>query len=195
MRQLRLRLRSSILFLFTALTFFFLLTLNALISSSNELNPLAAPAPSPSVIDGPSFWSDFHQSDIYELHAKAPKKKASSFNADQVEQLYQLIRSAREEKPSLSNSSWSLEKFLGQATAVTVISNDTRHRPESAESAAAVIRSSSGETLKSMNEHDRRELRAFLRRRFQRWKDEHQRDPLVTLAEIMHDSLAQDEPT
>lgn len=195
MRQLRLRLRSSILFLFTAFTFFFLLTLNALISSSNELNPLAAPAPSASLIDGPSFWSDFHQSDIYELQAKAPtKKKTSSFSADQIEQLYQLIRSAREEKPSLSNSTWSLEKFLGQATPTSVISNETRHRPESAESAAA-IRSSSGQTPKSMNEHDRRELRAFLRRRFQRWKDEHQRDALVTLAEIMHDSLAQDEPT
>ena len=192
MRQLRLRLRSSLIFILTALTLAFVLTFNALISSSSELNPLAAPLPS---ADSPSLWSAFHQPNIYDLNGLPPtttkkKQRVWPTNADR---LYQLVRSAREERPALRNSSWSLEKFLVRSS-TSVSSNEThpqqQQRAESGESPGA----SSTRALTSMNEDDQRELRAFLLRRLQRWKDEHQQDPLITLAEIMHASLAQDEP-
>ena len=98
MRHIRLRLRSTILSILAILTIFFLITLYTLIWSTNELEKqdqsrdLQIP---PGVIP---FWSAINHQNIYDLHATPANTvfiRPSNITQRRIEELYQLIRSAR----------------------------------------------------------------------------------------------------
>jgi hypothetical protein len=209
MRYLRLRLRSSIFFSLTTLTFVFVITLHTLIWSTAELEiqeqTTEAPKPLPPVAI--PFWSALNQPNIYDLKATPSKKlknHLSYITSDRINELFQLIRNARNEqiissdkqKTRSIDSTWSFEKFVGQKTQST--QNDTNTQIDTADSAA--IKQSNAKlfnsttTKKTMNDVDKIQLRYFIHRTLTKWKQEHQNDKIVTLADIMHDGLVQDEP-
>jgi hypothetical protein len=215
MRYSRLRLRSSIFFSLTTLAFFFLITLHTLIWSTAELEiqeqnseapkPPAPPPPPPAAL---TFWSALDQPNIYDVKATSSKKLINHspyITSNRIDELFELVRNARHDQIDLSDkkkshsidSTWSFAKFVGQKTPSP--HNDTNTHVDTADSAAIkqsnpILQFNLTTTKTTMNEVDKMQLRYFVHRVLTKWKQEHQNDKTVTLADTMHDALIQDEP-
>ena len=50
-------------------------------------------------------------------------------------------------------------------------------------------------TEKTVSERDKIQLRNYIHRVLSNWKKEHQNDKIVTIADLMHDELAREEPS
>ncbi|CAF0921846.1 unnamed protein product [Adineta steineri] len=213
MRHIRLRLRTSILFILATLTIFFLITLNTLIWSTNELEQVEEnrdiPIP-PGVIP---FWSAINHQNIYDIHATSVNTifiRPSNISQRRVEELYELIRNAKnddtqsvdKEKLFPIDSTWSFDKLVEQQQAHD--NDDTnKQTPEThadtADSAAkttkTTIRPDLTTSAKSVSEYDKIQLRNYVHQSLAKWKKEHQNDKIINLADLMHDELLRDEPS
>lgn len=208
MRHLRLRLRSSVVFSLTTLSFVFLITLHTLVWTTTELElsqQIPEPPKPPVAIP---FWSALDQANIYDVKATSQNKlnrHSSYITSDRIDELYQLVRQSRNEQIQVSNkiksfpinSPWNFEKFLGQKLQTNI--NDTNTHIDTADSAAKKQSNNKHQfdmttTEKTMNEHDKKQLRDFIHHTSTKWKKKHQSDKTISLADIMHDALAQDEP-
>jgi hypothetical protein len=212
MRHIRLRLRSAILFILALLTIFFLITLYTLIWSTNELDRREQnrdPPIPPGVIP---FWSAINHQNIYDLHATPANTvfiRPSHITQQRVEELFQLIRHARTDETRLIEDEtrfpidpkWSFEKLVAQQQSHE--QNDkTKQTPEThvdtADSAAkttqTTVHPDSTTTEKTVSAFDKIQLRNYVHQVIAKWKKEHQNDKITTIADIMHDQLAHDEP-
>ena len=172
MWQLRFRLRSLLVFLLTAISFSFFITLNTLIRSNNELES---------------------QSD---LGISKDRVFLSKSNINPIDKLYEkVIHQNEQTAASTRTDRWKLEKFFVLHSFVAK-NNDTNSHIDTFDSALASKESSTSSTFPTaiINETDRIQLRSYIRQRLTLWKNKHYRDPIVSLAEIMHESLVQDEP-
>jgi len=208
MRYSRLRLRSSIVFSLTTLTVFFIITLHTLIWSTAELElqEQISESPKPPVVI--PFLAALDQANIYDLKATRINKlhnHAPYITSDRINELFQLVRNARNDQINLSdtiksysiNSTWIFEKFFGQKLQTN--NNDTNTHIDTADSeikkqSNIKLQLNFTTTEKSMNEHDKIQLRYFIHHALTKWKELHQNDKVITLADIMHDGLSQDEP-
>ncbi len=212
MRHIRLRLRSSILFILAILTILFLITLYTTIWSTNELEREVlnrdAPIP-PGVVP---FWSAINHQNIYDLHATPANTifiRRSNISQRRIDELFQLIRIARTDEIQLTNkekffpidANWDFQKLVAQQR-----SNDPEDKKkqdpdahaDTADSAAktsTTIHSDLTTTEKTVSEHDKIQLRNYIHRVLSQWKKEHQNDKIVTIADLMHDELAREEPS
>lgn len=216
MRHIRLRLRSSILFILALLTIFLLTTLYTTISSTNELEREEqfrnAPIP-PGVIP---FWSAINHQNIYDLHASSDNPvfiRRSNITQRRIEELYQLIRNARADEGERTNKekaypldpNWDFEKLVAQQQ--TPESDDTnKQNPETHGDDAADSGKKSTTTTttnhpdlttteKTVTEFDKQQLRNYVHRALAKWKKNHRHDKIVTIASLMHDELAREEPS
>jgi len=208
MRYSRFRLRFSIVFSLITLTFFFLIIFHTLIWSTAELEPeeQISEAPKPSVVI--PFWSALNQQNIYDLKATQSNKlhnHSPYITSVRIDELFQLVRNARSNqinsfdktKSHPVNSTWSFEKFFGQKLQTS--NNDTNTHIDTADSTAIKKTNMNYQFNftkpdKPMNEHDKIQLRYFIHHALTKWKEKHQNDKSISLADIMHDALAQDEP-
>jgi hypothetical protein len=210
MRHLRLHLRSSNLLILTTFTFFIVLTLHTKIWSTTELE-LQERFPEPPKPPGAvPIWSAFNQLNIYDIHALPSNRlinRPTYITAIRIDELFQLVRNARneqtnlfvKEKPNSIGATWSFQRFAAQK--VNTSQNDTNTHIETGDSAAMKVTLSTKKVElilttieKRMNDQDKMQLRDFIHRVITKWKEEHRNDKIVSLADIMHDSLAQDEP-
>lgn len=195
MRYIRLRWRSSIFIGLTSLTFVFLITLYLLIHSADEfeaqsVHPAHPRKPSVNI----PFWSALNQQNIYDLYAPHSRKnKPSLISSRRIDELYQLVRQTHRQH-SFVNISWNFQNFLREKTQINA--NDTNILVDTVDSARdGNGRSSDLSTpSRSLTENDKRQLRYFLHYKLNEWKLNHQNDKNITLAEIMHDALLQDQP-
>jgi hypothetical protein len=208
MRYLRLRLRFSIVLGLTILTFFFLLTLHSLIWSTIELERPNQYPDRPKPPDTLPFWSALDHPNIYELKSTSSKKKQSrspSITTARIDELFQLVRQAHDEqinsfdkiKSYSINSTWNSKKFLQQKLHMNA--NDTNTHIDTADSAGIKETNIKYQynlttTIKTLNEHDKIQLRDFIHHKLVQWKENHRNDKIISLADVMHDALAQDEP-
>jgi hypothetical protein len=212
---MRLRLRTSILFILATLTIFFLITLYTLIWSTNELEreeqTRGIPIP-PGVVP---FWSAINHQNIYDLHATPANTifiRSSNITQRRIEELYQLIRNARtdethsvdQEKLFPIDSTWNFEKLFEQQQVHEKEDTNKQHpetHADTAESAAkttkttTTLRPDLTTTEKTVSEYDKVQLRNYIHQVLAKWKKEHQNDKIVTIADLMHDELLRDEPS
>ena len=216
MRHIRLRLRSSILFILAILTIFFLTTLYTTIWSTNELEREEqirnAPIP-PGVIP---FWSAINHQNIYDLHATSANPifiRRSNITPRRIEELYQLIRNARADQIQLIDHdksfpidpNWDFEKLVAQQQ--TQDSDDTNkpnpdtHGDAAADSATkttlttTTTRPDLTTTEKTVTELDKQQLRNYIHRSLSKWKKSHRHDKIITIADLLHDDLTREEPS
>ena len=200
MRYIRLRWHSSIFIGLTSLTFIFLITIYLLIHSAGEFevqpaHPVHPRKPSVTI----PFWSALNQQNIYDLYAPHLRKnKPSAISSRRIDELYQLVRQTRQQRSyySFVNISWNFPNFLREKTQINA--NDTNILVDTADSARDGGNGRSSSDLstpsRSMTENDKRQLRYFLHYKLNEWKINHQNDKTITLAEIMRDTLLQDQP-
>jgi hypothetical protein len=218
MRHMRLRLRRSVPFILAILSFIFCVAFYTVVWSTNELEQreLAREPPIPHGVV--PFWSAINHPNIYDLHATPATTlfiRPPNVSPRRIAELFQLVRNARidhaqsADKPNLVTVDplWSFERLLAQQqTPVQDHINETnKQNPDthidSQDSAAA--KTSTTTTLppglttteKTMSKRDKIQLRRYIHQVLTKWKEEHQNDKVVTLAEIMHDDLARDDPT
>ena len=212
MQHLRLRLRSSVLFALLSLSFCCIITLHTFIWTSTgieqEESIAAAPPRRPSkLIDIPPIWSAFHQSNIYDVQAAPANtllpRRSPPPDDHRIDALFHLIRNARNERaaavapdalPSI-DPTWSFDQFVAQKSDSNP--NDTNTHVDTADSASnktTKLPSNSTGLNRAMTEHDRIQLRQVIHRKLTQWKQEHQMDPTISLADTMNDALVQDEP-
>jgi hypothetical protein len=208
MRYPRLRWRSLIFLGLIILTFFSLLTLHTFIWSANEFEQQHKQFPHrPKLPDAIPFWSALDHQNIYELKSIPSDKNKQSHSrrplitAARINELFQLVRQTRDEqinsfdkiKSYSFNSTWNFEKFLEQKarmntnetpvdTAADSVGNNVKHGHNSTT------------TAKTVDEHDKIQLRNFIHSKLVKWKETHQNDKIISLADLMYDTLAQDEP-
>jgi hypothetical protein len=100
------------------------------------------------------------------------------------------------------DSTWNFEKLVAQRKTPGHEDAKKQH-PEThidtADSAAKstktpTIRPELTTTEKSLDEYDKKQLRNYIHQVLAKWKQDHQNDKLITIADLMHDELAQDEP-
>jgi hypothetical protein len=209
MRYSRSRLRSSIVFSLTTLTFFCIITLHTLIWSTAQLElqeQISEPPPKQPVAI--PFLSALDQADIYDLKATRSNKLHNHrpyITSNRIDELFQLIRNARNDQinsPDTTksypiNSTWNFEKFFEQKLRTN--NNDTNTHIDTADSEARKQTNIKRQlnfttTEKTMNEYDKIQLRHFIHQALSNWKNNHKNDKSISLADIMHDGLAQDEP-
>ncbi len=215
MRHIRFRLRSSIVFILAILTILFLITLYTTIWSTNELEQQQQirdiPIP-PGVVP---FWSAINHQNIYDLHATPANTifiRRSDITQRRIEELFQLIRNARtdetqlvdEEKLFPIDPTWNFQKLVAEQQTQE---HDEKNKPnpethaDTADSAAKTTKTTttiypdSTTTEKTVSEHDKKQLRNYIHQVLSKWKKEHQNDKIITLADLMHDELAQEEPS
>lgn len=215
MRHIRLRLRSSILFILAILTILFLTTFYTTLWSTTELEREEeirdAPIP-PGVIP---FWSAINHQNIYDLHATQSNPlfiRRSNITQSRIEELFQLIRNARtdeiqfidKEKLFPIDPKWNFEKLVSEQQ--THEKDDTnKQNPEThvdtADSAAKTTKSTTTiqpsltTTEKTLGNYDKQQLRNYIHQVLSKWKKEHQNDKIVNLADLMHDELVSEEPS
>ena len=179
MRYLRLRLRSSILVGLTISTFFSLTTLCIFLRSANELER------SNRFVEGKLGLAEVSR------HQSLRKK------SNRIDELYRLVRENRIHQAKLSHLRWNLKKF--HRGTVQVNRNDTNTPIETDDSGDLnkqhiKLPINLTTTSKNFNQHDKMQLRQFILHVLTKWKIEHQNDTSISLADIMHESLAQDNP-
>ena len=196
MRYLRLRWHSSIFIGLTILTLSFLLTISLLLRSTHEFEPREShPHPRQPTINIVPFWSALNQPNIYDLYARqsSDKKKLLSISSSaRIDELYRLAQRSRNVErtyPSTSNLTLNFQNFLREKTQINTNDTNTVDSDRGDKS-----QSDLSTTSKSINEHDKRQLRYFLQYKLNQWKINHRNDKAVSLAEIMRDTLLQDEP-
>ncbi|CAF1122841.1 unnamed protein product [Rotaria sordida] len=199
MRYPRLRLRCSILFGLIILSLFCFVTFNTFLWSTTEPEPQEhIPQPPKPPVDIP-LWSAIGHENIYDIKATKTLKltnHASSITGERIEELYQLVRSAKDDhvkNPYSRDSTWSLEKFVGK------IFNNTTHdaskRDDTADSNRKKARKHNSTNVdETTTEHDKKQLRYFIHRAMAKWKKRHLNDKIITLGDLLHDTLAQDDP-
>ncbi|CAF3573225.1 unnamed protein product [Rotaria sp. Silwood1] len=208
MRYLRLRLRSTILFSLTTLSLFCLLTFHTLLWSTAELDKQDRIAKAPKSPDGISFFSALNQENIYDLKATKSIKLTNHYShitRQRIDELFQLVRHARNDQIDSFNikkyypldSTWNFKRFVEQRS--QNVNNDTNTHADTADSVGMKMNNSKLQVNfttaeKTMNEYDKKQLRYFIHYELHKWKQEHFDDKSVSLADIMHDALAQDEP-
>jgi len=154
------------------------------------------------------FLSALDQQNIYDLKATQSiilNKHLSYITYDRIDELYQLVRAARNDqidsfnttKSSSNNSKWNFEKFVAQKSPTS--NNDTNTQIETFDSTAAKgtnikLQFNLTTTENTINENDKIQLRYFIHHTLTKWKLGHQNDKTISLADIMHDGLAEDEP-
>lgn len=213
MRRTRLRLRSPILLVLAALTLFFFITLYTLIWSADELEHdelnRDIPIP-PGVIP---FWSALNHPNIYDLHA-TPSNPVFARSADisqsRIEELSQLIRDARTQLINTHNKkihypidpSWNFQRLVEQQK-ISETDETNKHNPDTADSAEK--NKTSKTTKKSatsstqipipISEFDKTQLRNYIHQSLNKWRKEHKKDKIITIADIMRDDLLEEEPS
>jgi hypothetical protein len=220
MRQIRLRLRTSVIFILATVTIFVLTTLYTAIWSTGQLEREEeqqhrdAPIP-PGVIP---FWSAINHQNIYDLHAtpaNALFARRSNITQHRVEELYQLIRNARTDETHAADKEklfpidpkWNFEKLVEQQQTHSKEEAEKQNvetHPDAGDSAAKALTTTTTTTTtvypdvtttpKTVGEYDKVQLRNYIHHVLATWKKEHQNDKTVTLASLVHDELLRDEP-
>ncbi|CAF2967910.1 unnamed protein product [Rotaria sp. Silwood2] len=206
MRHIRLRLRSTILFILATLMIFFLITLYILIWSTHELERREhirdAPKP-PGVVP---FWSAISHQNIYDLYATPPNtifKRRANITQSRIEEIFQLIRNARTDQTHVIDAEelypidpkWNFQKLLEEQQA----QEQDDKNADTADSTANVTKKTTTQsdltTTKIFGDYDKIQLRNYVHQVLAKWKKEHQNDKIVNIAKLMHDELEQDEPS
>ena len=212
MRHIRLRLRTAILFILALLTIFFGITFYTFIWSTNELDRQEQSHDTqipPGVIP---FWSAINHQNIYDLHATPANTifiRSSNITQRRIEELFQLIRNARtDEIRSIEadkrfplDPKWNFESLVAQQQSSKENDNNkpkAETHVDTADSAAKTTKSTiqphSTTTEKTLSEYDKIQLRNYVHQAISKWKKEHENDKITTIASLMHDELANDEP-
>ncbi len=215
MRHIRIRLRSSILFVLAILTLLFLITLYTTIWTTNELERQEQIRDSPMAPGVIPFWSAINHQNIYDLHATPANPifiRRSNITQRRIEELFQLIRNARIDETQLVDkeilfpidSKWNFQKLVAEQQTNQKDEINKQHpetHGDTADSAAKTKTTTttllSGLTTpeKSVNEHDKIQLRNYIHQVLAKWKKEHQNDKIITLADLMHDELTNEDPS
>ena len=211
MRHIRLRIRSSILFIVAILTILFFTTLYTTIHSTRELEREEinrdAPIP-PGVIP---FWSAIDHQNIYDLHAKTPNAifiRRSHITPNRIEELFQLIRNARTDEIQLADQDkvfpidprWNFKKLVAEQQSHEIDETNRQTPVDTVDSASkpsittTTLRPDLTTAEKTIGEHDKIQLRNYVHRVLSKWKRKHQNDEIVSMAELLHDELVQKEP-
>jgi len=169
MRYLRMRLRSSILFGLITLTFISIFTLYILIWSAIELEKRRDEINNELLHFQPpkdiSFWSALDQTNVYDLQATVKIKPHLSSHRTS-KQINDLYAFINQNY----NSKPLIKLNLKMSFNFTTVKEN------------------------SLTEQDKIQLRDFAQYSILKWKDNHRNDSIRSLADIMHDNLAQDEP-
>lgn len=196
MRYIRLRWRSSIFIGLTSLTLVFLITIYLLIHTAGEfegqqIHPAHPRKPSVTI----PFWSALNQQNIYDLYAPTLHKKNPSsihlITSKQIHELHQLVHQTRTQR-SFVNITWNFVNFLREKTQINI--NDTNILLDTQDSANGRSSSDLSTPIRTLTDNDKQQLRYFLHYKLNQWKINHRHDKNITLAEIMHDALSQDQP-
>jgi hypothetical protein len=214
---MRLRLRTSILFILATLAIFFFITLHTLIWSTNELEQQEQIRDGPIPPGAAPFWSAINHQNIYDLHATPANTifvHSANITQSRIEELYQLIRNARtDDTQSIDTEKlfpidpiWNFQKLVEQQQQGHEKEDANKQNPEThadtADSAAkttktttTTLRPDLTTTEKTVSEYDKIQLRNYIHQALTKWKKEHQNDKIVTIADLMHDDLLRDEPS
>jgi len=216
--RLRLRLRSPILLILAALTLFFLITIYSLIWSTHqleeqEINQLHDQPVPPGLVP---FWSALNHPNIYDIHATAANPlqiRSAGISPSRIEELYQLVRNARQDNIDSTNyknefpvdQSWSFEKLVEQQKSAENEESNKKNpetHADTADSAMAKNRTTTttlpptpSTTRKPINDYDKSQLRNYVRRRVEKWKERHRDDKIITIADLLQNDLTQEEPS
>lgn len=218
MRQIRLRLRSPIVFILTILMFLFCLTLYASISSTNELERQELTRDQAIIPPGVvPFWSAINHPNIYDLHATPSNSiffRQSNITQRRIDELYQLIRNARNEGNELADKEklfpldpqWDFQKLVAQQEAANEQEEKNKANPEphidTPDSAGkqatktttiTTAHSTSTTAVKTLSDYDRKQLRHYIHQVIAVWKKKHENDKVITLADLMLDDLQKEE--
>ena len=213
MRHLRLRLRSTVIFILALLTIFFLITLYTLIWAASELEQRQQVQDVPIPPDVIPFWSAFAHQNIYDLYATPANTifiLLPNITQRRIEELFQLIHTAKlhdsrlvdKKKLFPIDSKWNFQKLVAEREAYDYDDHNQRN-PNTTDSAdngknktvTMTIRSNRPMTNKSLSEHDKRQLRNYVYQMLTKWKEEHQNDKISSIADLMHRGLVQDDPS
>jgi len=211
---MRLRLRSSILFVLAILILLFLITLYTTIWKTNELERQDQIRDSPIAPGVIPFWSAINHQNIYDLHATPANPifiRRSNITQRRIEELFQLIRNARIDEAQLIDteklfpidSKWDFQKLVAEQETHRKDETNKQHPDTHGDTADSAAKTTKTTTLlpglttteKPVSEHDKIQLRNYIHQVLANWKKEHQNDKIITLADLMHDELANDEPS
>lgn len=216
MRHMRLRLRSSILVILAMLTIFFLITLHTLIWSTNELERLERIPDGPNPPGPVPFWSAINHQNIYDLYATPANvifKRSSNISQQRIEELFQLVRSARADDIHLADvkklfpvaEEWNFERLADEHRPPPVSDDNNQQNPDTNVNTANAPNNETKATTttdpnlttteKTVAEYDRVQLRNYVIQKLAKWRKRHQDDKIITLAEIMYDDILKDEPS
>lgn len=189
MRQIRIRFRSSIIFVLTSLSFFCVLTLHTVLWSNEQLENLID-LPQPPANDKP-IWSAFHSTNP----AQSAQLPFDQLKAERLDELYRVV-SLNKGKALTQfpiNTSWNFDWFLARKSPLTF--NDTNTPMDAVESGLNKESMTTKVSFwKTMTDDDRLQLRYFAIGKLSQWKNLHSNDSIVNLADKMSESLLQDEP-
>jgi hypothetical protein len=196
MRHTRFRLRSSIIFILTVFSFLCMLTFHTLIWSINELEPFPSPS---NAFEQRKTWPIFHQVHIQPFDSNisySSVNESSNVTSTRIEQLYRSIRHAH---LMSSNRSRMLLSNDSRWPSMMTIADNVKSNIDQLTMTNHSFSKNNQQTnhavhSKKIHDDEQRKLRVHIHEQLMKWKKEHQHDATVSLAEIMHDSLAQDEP-
>jgi hypothetical protein len=135
-----------------------------------------------------------------------PERDPSLPNITQrrIDELFQLINNARTHELQFTNKDklfpidpkWDFKKLVVQQQS-TDHKDGNEQNPETHTDSAAktTIHPNLTTTKKPVSEHDKIQLRNYIHRILSNWTKEHQNDKIVTIADLMHDKLAREEPS
>ncbi|CAF1322855.1 unnamed protein product [Rotaria sordida] len=206
MWYLSFRVHCSFLFSLTILSLFCLVTFYTFLWPTTDLEPQENISKFPKPPVDVSFWSVLCQENICDIKATKTLKltnHASSITRQRIDELYQLVHRAQNDQIDLSNikkshyldPTWTFEKFIEQKSKNDT--NDTSEHDDSSDSDSEERKKpklSFTNEEKTINEHDKKQLRYFIHHVLAKWKQQHLNDTIINLADLMHDTLAQDDP-
>ncbi|CAF3362099.1 unnamed protein product [Rotaria socialis] len=198
------------------LIIFSVITLYTLIWTTNEFERQEQLRDAPLPPGAVPFWSALDHQNIYDLYAPSASKEpkqSSNITRQRIEELFQLIRNARTDQThSVSikklypiDPGWNFQKLIDERVARE--KEDENKKDSDAHDEANDSNTNSTKTTpinslpdlttieKTVNEYDKIQLRHYIHQLLHKWKKEHENDKIVTIADLMHDEILQEEPS
>ena len=204
MRYLRSRLRSSIFFVLSTMIFYSLFTLHSTLWSTVQIEQQKPILEHPKSSIDVSIWSALNQQNIYDVKATQSNRltnHSSYITSYRIHELFQLVRHARIDhihslniKKSYSyDSTRNIEKFIEQNSQIS--DNERIYTTNLTNISNIKFKLNSTLTAIETNKYDKIRLRHYIHYVINKWKQHHINDKTITLADVMHNSLAENEPS
>ncbi|CAF2114926.1 unnamed protein product [Rotaria magnacalcarata] len=197
------------------LIIFSVITLYTLIWTTNEFERREQLRDAPLPPGAVPFWSAIDHQNIYDLYAysvsKRPKQ-SSNITQQRIEELFQLIRNARTGQTYSASiktlypidPEWNFQKLIEERDAQE---KDDNTKNSDAHDDANDSNTNSNKTTtttslpdlittkKAVSESNKIQLRNYIHQLLHKWKQEHENDKIVTIADLMHDEILQEDPS